>query len=175
VGALVHSVECQLGIGGRYPHRRQLRLLKPRRDAAARSLVHGRRHRLPRGGLDQQLVEHPILGSTRFGRITVQSTLSSVLQTIVIHLSSGVYAQQLINATLETMAYYTTMQAEGLPVPRFVILLGLDNGPVTPTTAMDEEIAFLASYAQVHEQQQTPSLNLLHNSTDLLSFHRSMH
>jgi hypothetical protein len=57
----------------------------------------------------------------------------------------GVYAQELINATVFTLEVYASLQRQGYTVPQFVLLLGLDNGPVSPIHALVGEIEYITS------------------------------
>lgn len=64
----------------------------------------------------------------------------------------GVGAQQIINATtgaLESWAWLRS--AFGVPVPRLLLLLGLDNGPTTTLQAISEEMDWAcANYVSRH-------------------------
>ena len=51
--------------------------------------------------------------------------------------------QQLVNSTTDLLNTYATMRSEGLPTPQVTLLLGLDNGPSTTTTALNEEMAWV--------------------------------
>ena len=51
--------------------------------------------------------------------------------------------QQLVGSTTDLMNTYATMRSEGLPTPQVTLLLGLDNGPSTTTTAINEEMAWI--------------------------------
>lgn len=51
--------------------------------------------------------------------------------------------QQLVNSTTDLMNTYATMRSEGLPTPQITLLLGLDNGASTTTTAVNEEMAWV--------------------------------
>eukprot|EP01083_Nonionella_stella_P037178 101371_1 len=56
----------------------------------------------------------------------------------------GVYAQNIINSTTETLQYYHYLKTElNLKVPQFVLLLGLDNGARTSYHALDGEIQWI--------------------------------
>ena len=58
----------------------------------------------------------------------------------------GIYAKELINATTQTLEYYNYLQSvEGIPVPQFVLLLGLDNGPSTTMNALYGEVNFITT------------------------------
>ncbi len=58
----------------------------------------------------------------------------------------GVYAQNLINATTATLQYYHYLQTElNIKVPKFVLLLGLDNGPQASYNALNGEIAWITN------------------------------
>ncbi len=52
----------------------------------------------------------------------------------------GVYAQELINATTFTIAQYDRLRRAGVPVPKVVLLLGLDNGAAEPVGCLMEEV-----------------------------------
>lgn len=41
----------------------------------------------------------------------------------------GVYAQELINATIYTFEVYAQLRAQGIRTPNIALLTGLDNGP----------------------------------------------
>ena len=51
--------------------------------------------------------------------------------------------RQLVGSTTDLMNTYATMRSEGLPTPQVTLLLGLDNGPTTTTTALNEEMAWI--------------------------------
>ena len=51
--------------------------------------------------------------------------------------------QQLVNSTTLLLNTYAAMRAQGLPTPQVTLLLGLDNGPTTTTTALNEEMAWI--------------------------------
>ena len=55
----------------------------------------------------------------------------------------GVYAQELINATHETLLVYADLREAGYPVPEFVLLLGLDNGPQATIAALNGEVEWV--------------------------------
>lgn len=58
----------------------------------------------------------------------------------------GIQAQEIINATAKTIeAYHTMRTTEGMDVPQFVLLLGLDNGPSTTLQAITEEMDWVAA------------------------------
>lgn len=54
------------------------------------------------------------------------------------------YAQELFNATDLAFGVYAGLRAEGWDVPRFLLLLGLDNGPTTPLPALMGELDYIA-------------------------------
>jgi hypothetical protein len=51
--------------------------------------------------------------------------------------------QQLVGSTTGLLNTYATMRSEGLPTPQITLLLGLNNGPSTTTTAINEEMAWI--------------------------------
>jgi hypothetical protein len=53
--------------------------------------------------------------------------------------------QELVNATDLAFGVYAGLRAEGWDVPRFLLLLGLDNGPTTPLPALMGELDYIAS------------------------------
>lgn len=53
------------------------------------------------------------------------------------------YVDDLIRATTQMLDTYAQMKKEGLPVPQVVFILGLDNGPTTTITAVNEEIQWI--------------------------------
>lgn len=58
----------------------------------------------------------------------------------------GVNIQELINATSLQLGVYASLKRnEGWEVPQFVMLLGLNNGPVTPLPTLVEELDFMVS------------------------------
>ena len=57
---------------------------------------------------------------------------------------------QLIAATTRTLDTYARMRDEGIPVPQITLLLGLDNGPSTTTTALNEEMQWVYNH-YVHD------------------------
>ena len=60
------------------------------------------------------------------------------------HRSVGI--QELVNATDLAFGVYAGLRAaEGWAVPRFIILLGLDNGPTTPMPALLDELDYIAT------------------------------
>ena len=56
----------------------------------------------------------------------------------------GPGVNELIRATESLLDTYAGMRAEGIPVPKVVLLLGLDNGPATTTTALNESMRWIA-------------------------------
>ncbi len=52
-------------------------------------------------------------------------------------------ARQLISATTLLLKTYARMRHQGIATPRVTLLLGLDNGPVTTTTAINGEMAWI--------------------------------
>ncbi|HZT42531.1 MAG TPA: hypothetical protein VFA07_10075 [Chthonomonadaceae bacterium] len=50
---------------------------------------------------------------------------------------------ELIRATTLLLDTYAQMRGEGIPVPQITLLLGLDNGPQTTTTALNEEMQWI--------------------------------
>lgn len=57
----------------------------------------------------------------------------------------GVQAQEIINATVAAVRQYDELRSqEGWDVPRFVMLLGLNNGPSTTLDAITEEMDWVA-------------------------------
>ena len=57
----------------------------------------------------------------------------------------GSNIQELVNATSLHMGVYAALRRdEGWEVPRFIHLLGLNNGPTTPLPALMEELDFIA-------------------------------
>jgi hypothetical protein len=59
------------------------------------------------------------------------------------HRSLGI--QELINATDLTFGVYAGLRKQGWTVPKFIILLGLDNGPTTPLPALFDELNYIAN------------------------------
>jgi hypothetical protein len=60
------------------------------------------------------------------------------------HRSLGIC--ELINATDLLFGVYAGLRrSEGWPVPRLVLLLGLDNGPTTPLPALEAELDYIAT------------------------------
>jgi hypothetical protein len=60
------------------------------------------------------------------------------------HRSLGI--RELINATDLLFGVYAGLRrSEGWPVPRLVLLLGLDNGPTTPLPALEAELDYIAT------------------------------
>lgn len=60
------------------------------------------------------------------------------------HRSPGI--RELVNATDLTFGVYAGLRAaEGWAVPKFIILLGLDNGPTTPLPALYAELDYIAT------------------------------
>jgi hypothetical protein len=57
----------------------------------------------------------------------------------------GVYAQELINATYETLLVYASLRKAGYSVPEFVLLLGLDNGVRASIPALDGEVEWVTT------------------------------
>ncbi len=53
------------------------------------------------------------------------------------------YVDDLIRATTRMLDTYAQMKQEGIPVPQVVFILGLDNGPTTTTTAVNEEMQWI--------------------------------
>ena len=53
--------------------------------------------------------------------------------------------QEIFNSTQLAFGVYAGLRAEGWSVPRFLLLLGLDNGPTTPLPALAGELDFMAS------------------------------
>ena len=51
--------------------------------------------------------------------------------------------RQIIHATTVLLKTYTGMRNEGIPTPMVTLLLGLDNGPSTTTTALNEELNWI--------------------------------
>jgi len=51
--------------------------------------------------------------------------------------------EELIRATTRLLDTYAQMRAEEIPVPQITLLLGLDNGPQTTTTALNEEMQWI--------------------------------
>ena len=51
--------------------------------------------------------------------------------------------QELVNSTTLLLDTYAGMRAQGLPTPQVTLLLGLDNGASTTTTALNEEMAWV--------------------------------
>eukprot|EP01119_Soliformovum_irregulare_P004118 TRINITY_DN1512_c0_g1_i2.p1 TRINITY_DN1512_c0_g1~~TRINITY_DN1512_c0_g1_i2.p1 ORF type:complete len:489 (-),score=150.49 TRINITY_DN1512_c0_g1_i2:23-1489(-) len=56
---------------------------------------------------------------------------------------ASVGAWEIINATVRTMEVYYSLSLEGIPVPKMVLLLGLDNGPTTTMTCLNQEIDWI--------------------------------
>lgn len=50
---------------------------------------------------------------------------------------------QIVANTTVLLHTYAAMRAQGLPTPQVTLLLGLDNGPHTTTTALNEEMAWI--------------------------------
>ena len=55
----------------------------------------------------------------------------------------GPYVDELIRGTSAMLDEYARMKREGIPVPKVTLLLGLDNGPQTTTTALNEEMRWV--------------------------------
>ncbi len=55
----------------------------------------------------------------------------------------GTYAKQLLAATTLLFKTYARLRREGIATPQVVLLLGLDNGPVTTTTALNGEMRWV--------------------------------
>ncbi|MCY0900052.1 MAG: hypothetical protein OWU33_14200 [Firmicutes bacterium] len=53
------------------------------------------------------------------------------------------YAQQIVDATTNLFNTYAAMRRQGLPTPQITLLLGLDNGPSTTTTALNQEMQWI--------------------------------
>ncbi len=51
--------------------------------------------------------------------------------------------RQIIHATTILLKTYAGMRREGIPAPKVTLLLGLDNGPSTTTTALNEEMHWI--------------------------------
>ncbi|MGC8540498.1 MAG: hypothetical protein ACP5QA_07695 [Phycisphaerae bacterium] len=52
-------------------------------------------------------------------------------------------AKQLISATTQLLKTYAQMRKQGIATPQVTLLLGIDNGPVTTTTAINGELAWI--------------------------------
>ncbi|MGC8669364.1 MAG: hypothetical protein ACP5VE_14755 [Chthonomonadales bacterium] len=55
----------------------------------------------------------------------------------------GPYVDELIRGTTAMLDEYALMKRQGIPVPKVTLLLGLDNGPQTTTTALNEEMQWV--------------------------------
>merc|ERR1711991_186318 len=55
----------------------------------------------------------------------------------------AINSQEIINATTLTLNYYNKLYNLGYKVPKFVLILGLDNGPTTTMNALYGEINFI--------------------------------
>lgn len=55
----------------------------------------------------------------------------------------GPYVDELIRGTTAMLDEYARMKKQHIPVPKVTLLLGLDNGPQTTTTALNEEMQWI--------------------------------
>jgi len=78
----------------------------------------------------------------------------------------GPYVNDLIRGTTLLLETYAQMRKEGIPVPQVTLILGLDNGPTTTMTAVNEEIQWI--YENYVQNPRYQGLWLSHEGKPLI-------